>query len=281
MDQSPQVPAPRKGEPITAEWATKVADAANAVPNTPEAVGSFSSPFGSVSPAAPLPMLGTAPQVMPFDVRLVYDSANSAYDVYCAIFPGRSNVTTYGFETKQRTGGVGVGTNANPWVKIGSASGEAVLVLAFAPPTRTDGTRFWDVYEWDLFLYSGSFFDPINLPAWAWELSPIVPIAHIKRGSSGFDGGVLQMHRGAVVVGTPAVAPYSIPANLQLNGIGNDAGNAVVSWEDSSLATPKTHVHNLDLGAGTVYHGNGFKVVASTITDGNGVDHTVLEVVPV
>lgn len=269
MEISPEVQSPKSGDPITAKWASDLAAAVNSCANPAERTGETATPYGKASLSPGLPMLGTYAPVMPFDVRLVYDPADDEYDVYCALFPGRSSVVVYGYETRRRGGTTG--TKSNPWTKVGSVdASERWLILSLTPPTRTDGTLHWSNYEWDLDFIST--FDPINRPAWAWGQSPMIPIARIDVGN--IPGGFAQMHRGAVVIGNPAVAPYALGQNFRLNGIGNAAGGTVAWWEDSGLN--RTFITNPDLGYGTTYWGNTQKVVAEAITDGNGNTHTVL-----
>lgn len=286
MDQSPAVPSPQKGDPITAEWAQKVADAANAVPKTPEAPGAFSSPFGSVAPAPEMPMLGTASPLRLFECRVVYNSSTDKYDVYCCI-PNigiLNNYRVFAYNTNVlRSSSQAQGTSSNPWVNVGSVAHNKYwwLALCLEPPTNTD---YHPAYRWRLAFqtyesYQGG--EPANppptLPTWAWEQSPYLPIAYGQPGASALKpGGFIQLHTGIVLFGTPAFPAFATSSELRLQGIGDRLGNAVAWWQDSG-ATPKTYIRNLEIGGSASYF-NGQVIGSQTITDGGGNSVTVLTI---
>lgn len=195
MDQSPAVESPRSGDPITAAWAARVADAANAVPKTPEAVGSFASPFGSVTPATGLAMLGArAPLPMPFDIILAYNENTGANEAFVALYNDtvwilnqRSNTDVFYPSTRD----VQAGSEA-----VVTATGLARL------PGFVDGAHNYFVvwfkkqhgarnFYWDIVAQQNT-----NRPAWSDEkrIGPVV-IAEYSPSGTG-QKGLRQFHRG-------------------------------------------------------------------------------------
>lgn len=215
MDQSPAVDTPRKGDPITADWAARVADAANAAPRTPETPGAFSSPFGSVPAIAPQTMLGDAEMRMPFDCRLVWDVGESEQHLFCFLpsfgysSAGSNLVSLYGEMTRPDSSQT-IGTASNPWVDCGAVADDnktRYLTLWITPPTDTSGALL-NTYRWRLDLDVASAYP--KRPSWAWKYSPYVIVAAHRQNANGTDKrGLVQFHRGVVTVGTPTFAPYS------------------------------------------------------------------------
>ena len=204
MDQSPAVPTPAKGDPITADWAQKVAEAANAVPKTPEAVGSFASPFGSVTPAPGLPMLGEWNERMPFDCQLFQPSGGGDLVLYCYLPSPGAFVFVDGEAVRYKSQ---VGTNTNPWVSIGTVARATTTRLGLA--FRDDGAAaVGGRFKWELFLQtkSGALYPSGFTPAVAM---PIVPIATMTIPADPAPGattqvdisgktGLVQFQRGAL-----------------------------------------------------------------------------------
>ena len=275
MEISPAVPAPKSGDPITAKWASDLAAAVNSCANPSDRAGDVSTPYGKASPAPGLPMLGQYSPVMPFDVRLVWDGANQVHDVWCALpyVSGSSLVYAYG-EEAMASGQVG--SPSAPWVKVGSVADGALcwLVLALTPPFRTDGTINVVNHNWGVELqtvqYSG---DPPTLPAWAWDQSPTIPIAFIRTGHT-VPQGFVQFVRGAIHIGTPAVAPFAVAANLKINSIGDANG---VEWLGQA-AGGYTVARKLNLGLVPSFF-NSRRIDSETIVDQGGNSHTVLVLV--
>jgi len=228
MDIAPKVDAPRKGDPITAEWAAQVASAANAAPHTPQEPGAFASPFGSVPALAPQNMLGANAPLMPFDCRIVHDSGTDTDGVWAYLpqYNTQSHpskvpyVIAYGYAAEASSGSVG-----NPWLKVCdiSPSTKVWIFVYFTNETvpATAGA-FVTNYVWKISsaVVSGSGYLLPSLPNDAWEHSPIIPIAWAYPGSSsgGIVGGIIQLHKGIVNIGTRALVPYGLAQNV-VNGL--------------------------------------------------------------
>lgn len=240
MDQSPAVPTPAKGDPITAEWAAQVADAANAVPNTPEKVGAFSSPFGSVSPASGLPMLGAWREFMPFDVRLFQPSGGGDLEVYCYLPTPGAFVFVEGLAARYKSQ---VGTNTNPWVNIGTVTRATTTRLGLA--FRDDGAAaVGGRFKWELFLQSTS---GQLAPSWTYAPTlPIVPVATMTIPSDPSPGttvqvdisgryGLVQFVRGALNLSRSLFPLNSLQTRWKLLDLG---GNAIAEATDDSSTTP-------------------------------------------
>ena len=175
MDQSPAVQTPAKGDPITAEWAAQVADAANAVPNTPEAVGAFASPVGSVTPAPGLPMLGDFRAPRPFDCAVGRAAGASVDSLFCYLPLCADRWRSYVFvdaDPCEASASQTLGTAANPWVEVGqlTVGDNYALVLAFEDITPTPDPDVGAAFTWRLSLSNGPLWTIV--PSWAsWKIS--------------------------------------------------------------------------------------------------------------
>lgn len=280
MEVSPALRAPRRGEPITAEWAANVADALNSTAEHPRSSGAIQSPFGIAEPPAAQELAQGAPN-MPFDCRLVWNDSTQTNHLFCflprvgATSGANYLVTLYGEDTRARNGQA-LGTTSNGWADLGEIAGSSRnwLTLQFTAPTNTDGTHL-NTISWGLWLNSG------NAPtdaSWAWtsngrSMSPRIPIAFVYEATDNHAGnrGLIQYHRGTVALGTMAWIPFGLAGTNMTNQIGDASGNLAL---DLTNGTDVGVYKNLDVQAGLSITGS--PVATQTITDKNDVTVTVL-----
>lgn len=273
MDASPTLDAPRKGDPITADWAARVADAANAVPRTPQTPGAFASPFGSVPALSPQQMLGNAEMRMPFDCRLVWDGGASENHIHCFLpsfgsAGATSNLVSLYGEMTRPDSSQSIGAT-NPWVDCGAVADDSktrYLTLWITPPTDTSGALL-NTYRWRLDLAVASASGYPTRPSWAWKYSPYVIVAAHLQNSNGTDKrGFVQFHRGVVTVGTPTWAPYG--------GYGTQIDRNVVVAMKTGLI--KDNAGNRWLAPGEIWDGaDQYTPTTITYKDGNDATHTI------
>jgi hypothetical protein len=201
MDASPTLDAPRQGDPITADWAARVADAANAVPRTPMEPGAFSSPFGSVPRPASQTMLGPADRPMPFDVRLVWNSGDSKTHAHIFV-PTFTNLGgAYVFADASyipRKTGV---SDSNGWLDLGAVSpgDKKYIALGFTAESTDVPSASSNLHAWGVEMRSN-----MTAPSFANGALPWLILAYINLPSGTNTNpdtyGVFQFHRGAVYV---------------------------------------------------------------------------------
>lgn len=206
MDISPAVPTPRKGDPITAEWAAQVAAAANSVPHTPQAPGAFSSPYGSATPAPSLAMLGAWRMPLPFDCVLFNDSGATKL---CIFLPsGTAPYVYYGGKPLDPAQAQSMGDADSGWVELGSAShGSAHYVyLKWHQDQTTGEVDGWQIEDTSTPESAGTGTVPHKFLL-AWYNIPAdgnVPSPGADNKFPSGRKGLVQCHRGTVVFCDPA-----------------------------------------------------------------------------
>jgi hypothetical protein len=203
MDISPAVPTPRKGDPITAEWAAQVAAAANAVPHTPQAPGAFSSPYGSATPAPSLAMLGAWRMPLPFDCVLFNDSGSTKL---CIFLPsGTAPYVYYCGKPIDPAQAQTVGDANSGWVELGSAAhGSAHYVYLKWHKDANDEVDGWQVEDTSAPESAGAGTPPYKFLL-AWYNIPADGNAPQPGADNKFASGrngLVQAHRGTVAVST-------------------------------------------------------------------------------
>jgi hypothetical protein len=236
MDASPTLDAPRAGDPITADWAARVADAANAVPHTPQEPGAFASPFGSVPRPVAQPMLGDGDRPLPFDVRVWNgnsDHVDKAY-IYLPDMGGgvRQDYVVCDQRSIRFSNEDSMSGPNNGWFCMGAVSaGTAYRIgLAFTPQRGTQ------THNWSVFIKSGSW----GLPSWGDASMPLVEIARVEIAASWspttpYDEqhGVIQFHRGGIVLARQWVR-WSLDAAYPNLVFCDAAGNEMFTVADGS-----------------------------------------------
>lgn len=282
MDASPTLDSPRPGDPITADWAARVADAANAVPRTPLAPGAFASPFGSVPALAPQPMLGApTPPPMPFDLRLVYNESTGANEAYVALYED----TVWILRVRSGSDGT-IFYPSNRTVQSGSEAKDPATGLARLPGFVDGAHNYFVIWftrdSWDIVAQQNK-----TRPSWSNEerIGPFI-VGEYCPGAGTAPRGLRQFHRGLIFYNVSWVlGRFGTSTTNYCKSIGDSNGGNVVidldgrklhgaqGWEvDGGL---KVTNGPLQIGA-TALEVGGYTYTPQTIHDRDGNTWTVL-----
>lgn len=280
MDASPTLDSPRAGDPITADWAARVADAANAVPHTPQEPGAFASPFGSVPRQAPQTMLGPADRSMPFDVRLVWDAGTSKTHAYIFL-PSLTSPAgaAYVFtDCAQVPMMLGVSTS-NGWLDLGEVPAGSKRFVTFGFTAAGAGTAPGQFrHAWGVEMSANATAPSFANAAFPWL---VVAMVYVPTGANTDPEtyGVFQFHRGAIFVPHRWVRWNNYPASSPNFAFRDDVGNAMFSTSLSggsyTLSGSWNFAADVDFGPGRLLF-SGEAYAPQTITDGNGNSVEVL-----
>jgi hypothetical protein len=279
MEISPAVQPPKVGDPITAKWASDLADAVNSCANPAERTGEAATPYGKAAPAPGLPMLGEFRAPMPFDARVYNDAGTDKVAVYLPGWSGSADWQSFVYIDQNcaaPSSSQTMGTATNPWVDYGALPGGSgttgALLLAFEDIPRAAETEFH--FRWRLVLVDPGGWDSdlyLKVP-WASLRAPLLVVASISLGNvpNSPIPGVRQYVRGAVNVGGSAWSLGGTNDTAWGKSVGNSSKSKVLDLDARQLAggTWEAASGNMKFGADTL------KPV--TITDGNGVSYTVL-----
>ena len=201
------LPAPQKGDPITAAWATAIADAINARGTGDPNANGTATPYGTMLPAnTDTLMEAPGPQAMPFDAAIIREGADG--DALYMALPNAPDYVYIGKNAISPDSAQTVGNAQNAWTRIEAVThGSARRVyLAFTPPQSGGGSPGWR-------LFVSASATP-SYPAWADKSRPLVLLAGYNIAADDSSGnnvaggdtpsllvGLVQYHRGAVYIG--------------------------------------------------------------------------------
>ena len=217
MDISPAVPAPQKGDPITAEWAAQVAAAANASANPPERTDAVSTPNGKATfvPGASFPNIGRRTRIMAFDCVLYAESGGET-GIYVAVPDAAADWVWLGDKAIPPSSAQTLGDDGSAFVRLADAgAAQKYVYLGFEGyETEPDATGKTEtvVTGWRVYAASSTG----HRPGWVAKGTPLVLLAASKipadgEGSPpGLHWGLVQYHRGTII------APY-LPVEGQID----------------------------------------------------------------